>query len=87
MRESNQANATKIFVCKTIFHSFSGNNKSLLAATCLGFVDGGKEPRRSIVIGGHQLEENLLEFDLVSSKLGFISSLPLHNSRYSNFRS
>ncbi|WJX27007.1 hypothetical protein P8452_15870 [Trifolium repens] len=51
---------------------------------CLGFVDGGKEPMTSVVIGGHQLEDNLLEFDLVSSKLGFSSSLLLHNARCSN---
>lgn len=48
--------------------------------SCLAFVDGGKEPRTSIVIGGHQLEDNLLEFDLVSSKLSFSSSLLLQNS-------
>ncbi|KAK2364417.1 ADP-ribosylation factor [Trifolium repens] len=47
---------------------------------CLGFVDGGKEPRTTFVIGGHQLEDNILEFDLVSSKLGFSSSLLLHNN-------
>ncbi|KAK2388894.1 putative aspartic proteinase GIP2 [Trifolium repens] len=52
---------------------------------CLGFVDGGKEPRTTFVIGGHQLEDNILEFDLVSSKLGFSSSLLLHNvRRFSN---
>ncbi|KAJ4722374.1 basic 7S globulin-like [Melia azedarach] len=51
-------------------------NKHVL---CLGFVDGGSEPRTSIVLGGHQLENNLLEFDLASSKLGFTSSLLLHN--------
>jgi hypothetical protein len=51
---------------------------------CLGFVDGGKEAMTSVVIGGHQLEDNLLEFDLVSSKLGFSSSLLLHNARCSN---
>ncbi|XP_047313292.1 probable aspartic proteinase GIP2 [Impatiens glandulifera] len=48
---------------------------------CLGFLDGGnwlinsktKEP--SIVIGGHQLEDNLLDFDMGNSMLGFTSSL------------
>ncbi|XP_061345566.1 probable aspartic proteinase GIP2 [Gastrolobium bilobum] len=57
---------------------------------CLGFVDGGLEPgspiATSIVIGGHQFEDNLLEFDLVSSKLGFSSSLLLHNANCSHFR-
>ncbi|KAI4324186.1 hypothetical protein L6164_023743 [Bauhinia variegata] len=53
---------------------------------CLGFVDGGKSPRTSVVIGGHQLEDNVLEFDLVSSKLGFSSSLLLQNASCSSFR-
>lgn len=43
---------------------------------CLGFVDGGLDPRTPIVIGGHQLENNLLEFDLATSRVGF-SSTPL----------
>ena len=53
---------------------------------CLGFVDGGSRPRTSIVIGGHQLEDNLLEFDLASSKLGFSSSLLLRNTSCSHSR-
>ncbi|KAL0457267.1 UNVERIFIED_CONTAM: putative aspartic proteinase GIP2 [Sesamum latifolium] len=47
--------------------------------TCLAFVDGGSKPRTSIVIGAHQLEENFLEFDLVSSQLKFSSSLLVQN--------
>ncbi|CAO2821888.1 unnamed protein product [Amaranthus hypochondriacus] len=44
---------------------------------CLGFLDGGYDLGNSIsiVLGGHQLEDNLLEFDLGSSMLGFSSSL------------
>ncbi|KAJ1405144.1 Xylanase inhibitor, C-terminal [Sesbania bispinosa] len=42
---------------------------------CLGFVNGGKNPTTSIVIGGYQLENNLLQFDLASSRLGFSSLL------------
>ncbi|PIM97245.1 Aspartyl protease [Handroanthus impetiginosus] len=41
---------------------------------CLGIVDGGSNPRTSIVIGAHQLQEKLLEFDLVSNQLKFFSS-------------
>ncbi|GAU30895.1 hypothetical protein TSUD_381080 [Trifolium subterraneum] len=65
---------------------FGGNSMVLVNknVACFGFVDGGKEPRTAVVIGGHQLEDNLLEFDLVSSKLGFSSSLLLHNARCSN---
>ncbi|RDX72462.1 hypothetical protein CR513_48053, partial [Mucuna pruriens] len=63
---------------------YGGNSMVLVnkKVACLGFVDGGKEPKTSVVIGGHQLEDNLLEFDLVSSKLSFSSSLLLHNARY-----
>ncbi|WOG83328.1 hypothetical protein DCAR_0102503 [Daucus carota subsp. sativus] len=59
-------------------------NKDVL---CLGFVDGG-EPTfiTSIVIGGHQLEDNLLTFDLVKSKLGFSSSLLFRQTTCSNYR-
>ncbi|XP_074293383.1 putative aspartic proteinase GIP2 [Silene latifolia] len=39
---------------------------------CLGFVDGGADLRAAIVIGGHQLEENLLEFSVVDG-IGFSS--------------
>jgi hypothetical protein len=41
---------------------------------CLGFVDGGIDGP-SIMIGGLQLEDNLLQFDLQSKKLGFSSSI------------
>ncbi|XP_058728138.1 probable aspartic proteinase GIP2 [Vicia villosa] len=52
---------------------------------CVGIVDGGTESRMSftkpsIVIGGHQLVDNLLVFDLSSSKLSFSSSLLVHNA-------
>ncbi|OAY27885.1 probable aspartic proteinase GIP2 [Manihot esculenta] len=52
---------------------------------CLGFVDGGVNPRTSIVIGGHQLEDNLLQFDLATSRLGFSSSLLSRQTTCSNF--
>ncbi|KAJ7960045.1 Basic 7s globulin [Quillaja saponaria] len=55
---------------------------------CLAFVDGGSEARTietSIILGGHQLEDNFLEFDLASSKLGFTSSLLRHNRSCSIF--
>ncbi|KAH9682905.1 hypothetical protein KPL71_027507 [Citrus sinensis] len=53
--------------------------------SCLGFVDGGA-PRTSIVIGGYQLENNLLQFDLASSRLGFSNSLLLRRTFCSNFK-
>ncbi|KAE8680805.1 2-hydroxyisoflavanone dehydratase-like [Hibiscus syriacus] len=52
---------------------------------CLAFVDGGLEPTTSIVIGGHQLEDNLLQFDLAASRLGFSSSLLFRQTNCANF--
>ncbi|GFZ08825.1 eukaryotic aspartyl protease family protein [Actinidia rufa] len=52
---------------------------------CLGFVDGGVKPRTSIVIGGHQIEDNLLQFDLARSRLGFSSSLLFRQTTCANF--
>lgn len=40
-------------------------------ATCLGVVDGGDGLGSSVVLGGHQLEDVLLEFDFGDSRLGF----------------
>ncbi|KAL8100050.1 hypothetical protein AgCh_032347 [Apium graveolens] len=56
--------------------------------SCLGFVNGGEEPTylASIVIGGHQLEENLLTFDLERSRLGFSSSLLSQKTTCSNYK-
>lgn len=53
---------------------------------CLGFVDGGVETTTSVVIGAHQIEDNLLQFDLAASRLGFTSSLWLQKTTCSNFR-
>ena len=52
---------------------------------CLGFVNGGVNPRTSIVIGGKQLEDNLLQFDIATSKLGFSSSLLFRRTTCANF--
>lgn len=52
---------------------------------CLGFVDGGVNPRTSIVIGGHQIEDNLLQFDLATSRLGFSSTLFFRQTTCANF--
>lgn len=52
---------------------------------CLGFVNGGDNPRTSIVIGGYQLENILLQFDLATSRLGFTSTLLARQTTCSNF--
>ncbi|KAK6940840.1 Xylanase inhibitor, N-terminal [Dillenia turbinata] len=57
-----------------------GNN-----VLCLGFKNAGSSPRTSIVIGGYQLEDNLLQFDLATSTLGFSSSLLFRQTTCANF--
>ncbi|XP_028788124.1 basic 7S globulin-like [Neltuma alba] len=52
---------------------------------CLGVVNGGDKPRTSIVIGGFQLENHLLQFDLASSRLGFSPLLFWRRTTCANF--
>ncbi|GMH12045.1 hypothetical protein Nepgr_013886 [Nepenthes gracilis] len=52
---------------------------------CLGFVNGGSNPRTSIVIGAYQFEDNLLQIDLARSRLGFTGSLFWERTTCSNF--
>ncbi|CAN8253835.1 unnamed protein product [Cochlearia groenlandica] len=52
---------------------------------CLGFVDGGANAKTSVVIGGFQLEDNLIEFDLASNRLGFSSTLLGRSTNCANF--
>ncbi|XP_031263774.1 probable aspartic proteinase GIP2 [Pistacia vera] len=54
---------------------------------CLGFVNGGNNPITSIVIGGHQLENILLQFDLATSRLGFSALLFGRQTTCANFNS
>ncbi|CAI9300270.1 unnamed protein product [Lactuca saligna] len=42
---------------------------------CLGFVDGGLSMSGSVVLGGYQLEDHILEFNVGTGMLGFSSSL------------
>ncbi|KAL7105151.1 hypothetical protein ACP275_07G026800 [Erythranthe tilingii] len=72
---------------KDVYWRISGANSMVeidRKTSCLAFVDGGSEPRTTIVIGGHQMEENFLEFDLVNSQLKFSSSLLVQNKSCSN---
>ncbi|KAJ6964285.1 hypothetical protein NC652_002539 [Populus alba x Populus x berolinensis] len=52
---------------------------------CLGFVDGWIGGP-SIVIGGHQLEDNMLQFDLQSKRMGFSSSLLSRGTNCAHFK-
>ncbi|XP_057438800.1 probable aspartic proteinase GIP1 [Lotus japonicus] len=47
---------------------------------CLGFVDGGTRRRTGVVIGGHQMEDNLVQFDVEANRFGFSSSLLLQGA-------
>jgi len=73
---------------ETVFWRIFGANSMVEAkrgVLCLGFVDGGMNPTTSIVIGGYQIEDNLLQFDLKNMKLGFTSSLLFKQTTCANF--
>jgi hypothetical protein len=73
---------------KSVYWRMFGANSMVQVSNdvvCLGFVDGGSNPRTSIVIGGHQLEDNLVEIDIAKSRLGFSSSLLFRQTTCANF--
>ncbi|KAJ9154367.1 hypothetical protein P3X46_027711 [Hevea brasiliensis] len=55
---------------------------------CLAFLNAGDEPviTTPIVIGAHQLQDNLLQFDLASNRLAFTSTLLWEEVECSNFK-
>ncbi|XP_065863416.1 probable aspartic proteinase GIP2 [Euphorbia lathyris] len=55
---------------------------------CLAFLDSGVVPlvTTPIVIGAYQLQDNLLEFDLGSNRLGFSSTLLFDDVECSKFK-
>ncbi|XP_012069536.1 probable aspartic proteinase GIP2 [Jatropha curcas] len=55
---------------------------------CLAFLDAGDDPivTTPIVIGAHQLQDNLLQFDLASNRLAFTRTLLLAAAECSNFK-
>ena len=72
---------------KVIWRMFGANSMVVVTeeVLCLGFVEGGVEAETAMVIGGHQIEDNLLEFDLATSRLGFSSTLLGRNTNCANF--
>ncbi|CAK9310001.1 unnamed protein product [Citrullus colocynthis] len=54
-------------------------------AWCLGFINGGEFPRTPIVIGGLQMEDHLLQFDLENYRFGFSSSALMEGTSCSKF--
>ncbi|XP_039129568.1 probable aspartic proteinase GIP1 [Dioscorea cayenensis subsp. rotundata] len=56
------------------------------AGLCLAFVDGGSDVGdASIVVGGHQMEDVLVQLDLERMRVGFSSSLLANGTSCSNF--
>ncbi|CAA0828117.1 GDSL esterase/lipase [Striga hermonthica] len=54
----------------------------------MGFVDGGARSSGAaaeVVIGAHQMEDSLVEFDMEGGRLGFSSSVMLHGTMCANF--
>ncbi|XP_056176283.1 probable aspartic proteinase GIP2 [Syzygium oleosum] len=51
---------------------------------CLGFMEGGSTLRTAIVIGAHQMEDNLVEFDMAALTFRFSNSLLLRNTSCSH---
>uniref|UniRef100_A0A1J3IW46 Basic 7S globulin 2 n=1 Tax=Noccaea caerulescens TaxID=107243 RepID=A0A1J3IW46_NOCCA len=54
---------------------------------CLAFVDGGKRPNDLMLIGTHQLQDYMVEFDFSTTLLAFSDSLLLHNTSCSSWPS
>ncbi|KAG9137104.1 hypothetical protein Leryth_011935 [Lithospermum erythrorhizon] len=52
---------------------------------CLGFLDAGLNPRTTVVIGAHQIEDNLLQFDIARSRFGLSSTLLGRQTNCGNF--
>ncbi|KAM5563771.1 hypothetical protein ABKV19_018409 [Rosa sericea] len=71
----------------TYWRMFGANSMVYVSddVLCLGFVNGGENAMTSIVIGGHQLEDNLVQFDLAASRVGFSSTLLGRQTTCSNF--
>lgn len=76
-----------VFPSSNNFWRIYGSNSMVRIenAWCLGLVDGGPNPKTSIVIGGHQIEDNLLQFDLERERFGFCSSLLLQSTTCADF--
>ncbi|RAL51610.1 hypothetical protein DM860_018150 [Cuscuta australis] len=76
---------------KNVYWRFYGSHSMVKVSenvTCLAFVDGGIGRAgliTSIVVGGYQMENHLLESDVGSSRLGFSSSLLLRDTSCSMF--
>ncbi|KAG6396246.1 hypothetical protein SASPL_142392 [Salvia splendens] len=76
---------------KRVYWRFYGWNTMVKAGegvVCLAFVEAEPNlvgPLTSIAVGGYQMENHLLEFDVAAEKLGFSSSLLLRDTSCNKF--
>ncbi|XP_059630149.1 probable aspartic proteinase GIP2 [Cornus florida] len=73
---------------KNVYWRIFGANSMVRVSNevlCLGFVDAGTETGSLMVLGGHQIEDNFLQFDLKANRLGFSSSLLFRQTTCANF--
>ncbi|KAL1198796.1 putative aspartic proteinase GIP2 [Cardamine amara subsp. amara] len=72
----------------TIWKLFTANSMKKISAdvSCLAFVNGGDTAEHAVVIGMHQMENTLLEFDVGRSAFGFSCSLGLVNASCGDFQ-
>ncbi|KAL5541660.1 hypothetical protein UlMin_009370 [Ulmus minor] len=76
-------NINLVLDSEKVVWTIMGSNSMVRAgdeAVCLAFVDGGLNRRTSIVLGGFQLENYLVEFDLARSRVGFTSMFLSHTN-------
>lgn len=88
LSNTNVPNIDFVMQNKNVTWTIVGTNSVVEArpgVSCLAFVDGGQNPKATIVIGVRQLEDNFVQFDLVRSRLGLSSSLVSRNTSCSNF--
>ena len=64
---------------ESVYWSIFGANSMIVVSdnVLLGFIDAGTNPMTSIIIGGHQLEDNFLVFDQARIILCCVPSLSL----------
>lgn len=71
-----------------IWKLFAANSMKKVSddVACLAFLNGGDATEQAVVIGMHQMENTLLEFDVGRSAFGFSCSLGLVNASCGDFQ-
>lgn len=78
-----------VFENKYVYWEIYGANSMVEIShdvVCLGFLDGGSDTTTSIVIGAHQMQDNLFQFDIAASRLAFTSTLLFEEAECSNIK-